>query len=202
MSTDAISAYEKHAQNFLQCRDNSSVGVQVAHQWARTLWTGAKVVEIACGGGFPVTRTLIDAGLRLWVIDSSPTLIAAFKDRFPGIPAQCATVQESDFFKRKFDAAISIGLIFLLNETDQIKMFDRVSKILHPGASFLFTAPIEKGTWIDVNTGHSCISLGLDVYESALEKSGFRVVGRYEDSGKNNYYEAEKFAYSRTSNAT
>lgn len=192
MSADSIGAYEKHARSFLQCRDASKVGVRVANQWACSLRPSANVIEIACGGGEPVTRTLVDNGLKLWAIDSSPTLLSVFKDRFPDIPVQCATVLESDYFCRTFDAAISIGLIFLLCERDQIKMLGRISEILRPGASFLFTAPVEVGTWTDVGTGHTCISLGQDVYESALEKSGFRVVARYEDSGKNNYYEAEK----------
>ena len=192
MSTDSIDAYETHARTFLHCRDTSTVGIHVANQWARSLTPNANVIEIACGGGLPVSRTLVNAGLKLWAIDASPTLISVFKDRFPVVPTQCATVLESDFFQRKFDAAIAVGLIFLLSERDQIKMLNRVSDILRPGASFLFTAPIEQGTWVDVNTGHSCISLGQKVYEKTLEQSGFRVVGHHEDSGKNNYYQAEK----------
>lgn len=192
MSTDSIDAYEKHARDFLKWRDDSKIGVQVASQWARSLRPSANVIEIACGGGIPVTQTLVDEGLRLWAIDSSPTLTAVFKDRFPDVPAQCVTVLESDYFQRRYDAAISIGLIFLLCERDQIRMLGRVSEILHPGTRFLFTAPIEAGTWTDVTTGHLCRSLGRDVYADALEQSGFRLVGYYEDSGKNNYYEAEK----------
>lgn len=192
MSTNSISAYEKHAQKFLQHRDKSTVGTQVTKQWAHSLIPNADVLEIACGGGIPVSQTLVNVGLKLWAIDSSHTLISIFKNRFPNIPAQCATVLESDFFLRDFDAAISIGLIFLLSEEDQINMLKRISKILRPRASFLFTAPIEKGTWIDVNTGHSCISLGQDAYESVLAQSGFRVMKCYEDSGKNNYYETQK----------
>ena len=196
MSTDSIEVYEKLARKFLQHRDTSKVGTQVANQWARSLKPSAEVIEIACGGGVPVTQTLVDAGLKLWAIDSSPTLISVFKDRFPDIPAQCDTVLESDYFQKKYDAAITVGLIFLLCERDQIKMLGQVSEILRPGASFLFTAPVEVGTWTDTSTGHTCQSLGRDVYESALEQSGFRVVGRREDIGKNNYYEAEKVVYS------
>jgi len=192
MSTDSVAAYEKHSQTFLQCRDTSKVGVQVTNRWAHSLEHGSEVIEIACGGGVPVTQVLVDAGLKVWAIDSSPTLITVFKNRFPDIPVKCNTVLKSDYFRRKYDAAISIGLIFLLNEKDQIEMLAKVSEILHTGASFLFTAPIEIGTWTDVNTGHACISLGQEAYERALERSGFRVVGCYEDCGKNNYYEAEK----------
>ena len=201
MSIDSVVAYEKHAHSFLQCRDVSRVGIQVASRWACSLEHGSNVIEIACGGGMPVTKVLVDAGLKVWAIDSSPTLIAVFKERFPDIPAKCDTVLNSDYFRRKYDAAISVGLIFLLSESDQLKMLKRVSEILYPGARFIFTAPIEVGTWADVNTGHTCRSLGQCAYERALEQSGFRVLDRYEDSGMNNYYDAEKIVSSMPGNA-
>lgn len=197
MGTDSTNTYEEHARSFLQYRDKSKVGVRAASQWAKSLGLNAEVIEIACGGGIPVSQTLVDAGLKLWVIDSSPTLLDEFKDRFPDIPAQCGSILESDLFGRNFDAAISIGLIFLLCERDQIRMLHRVSEILLPNASFLFTAPLEAGTWTDVLTGHTCLSLGQDVYKKTLEQSGFRVIGNFEDSGKNNYYEAQKVVLTR-----
>jgi cyclopropane fatty-acyl-phospholipid synthase-like methyltransferase len=192
VTTDSITAYETHAQQFLRYRDRSEAGIQVVSTWANSLTPNADVLEIACGGGIPITRTLVDTGVNIWAIDASPTLMAVFKGRFPDIPAECVTVLESSYFQRKYDAAIAIGLIFLLGENDQLKMLERVSGILRPGASFLFTAPLETGTWADNITGHTCISLGRDAYETALAQAGFRVVRCHEDTGRNNYYEAEK----------
>jgi len=150
-------------------------------------------MEIGCGGGFPVTRILANVGLRLWAIDASSTLLAEFRTRFPKIPSQCARAQDSDYFHRKYGAVVSIGLVFLLSEPDQVSDIQRVSSILLPGGRFLFTAPVEIGTWTDVNTGHESRSLGRDRYESLLERFGFRLVATYEDEGKNNYYDAERF---------
>jgi SAM-dependent methyltransferase len=192
MVTDSANAYEIYALDFLNIRDKSTIGEDIVERWARSLQPRTEVIEIACGGGFPVTRILLDKGLSLWAIDSSPTLLANFQTRFPNIPVQCARAQESDYFGRKYDAAISIGLIFLLDEPDQISVIHRISEILLPGGRFLFTAPVEIGTWKDVNTGHECRSLGVDRYEKILMESGFRVIAKYEDEGKNNYYEAEK----------
>ena len=191
MSMNSTVAYEANAAEFLKVRDQSMVGAAIVEQWAQSLPSGTEVLEIACGGGLPITRVLLDAGLRLWAIDSSPTLLAAFKTRFPSVPTQCAIAQESDYFERQYGAAISIGLIFLLNETDQAALLRRVSEILLPGGRFLFTAPIERGTWRDVNTGHECISLGRAQYEATLEASGLRLTATYEDEGKNNYYSVE-----------
>ncbi|WP_052761314.1 class I SAM-dependent methyltransferase [Sedimenticola thiotaurini] len=190
MNRASIAAYEKQARRYLHCRDCSRIGIQVARRWAHSLDTGAEVIEIACGGGLPVTQVLQDAGLKLWAVDPSPTLLACFRARFPQIPTQLADVLACDYFRREFDGAIAIGLIFLLRETDQSRMITRIGEILRPGASFLFTAPLEAGGWTDAITGHACLSLGQEVYEKLLHQSGFRVLRRHQDSGGNNYYEA------------
>jgi SAM-dependent methyltransferase len=189
---DAARAYEANAQKFLDARDNSLVGADIVQRWARTLPAGTEVVEIACGGGYPITRALVEAGLSVWAIDASPTLLERFRSRFPNTPTQCSSVLESDYFGRKFGAAISIGLIFLLGESEQIAMLHRVSDILLPGGRFLFTAPVQVGIWRDMSTGHECQSLGRDRYVEALNEAGLRLVSTYVDEGKSNYYEAEK----------
>lgn len=190
--TDSADAYEAHAREFLRGRDMSPIGTQVVERWSSTLRQGASAIELACGGGYPITRVLSNAGLRLWAVDSSPTLVAEFRSRFPSIPVQCSRVQDSDFFNQKYEAAIAIGLIFLLPEADQAKLISRVSEILMPGGRFLFTAPIETGDWIDMNTGIKCISLGQASYEKHLQDAGFRVVSTFVDKGNNNYYDVER----------
>ena len=63
---------------------------------------------------------------------------------------------------------------------------------MNPGGHFLFTAPVETGSWADMNTGHLCRSLGREVYQHAMNEAGLRIVGEYEDSGRNHYYATEK----------
>jgi SAM-dependent methyltransferase len=191
---DAANAYEAHARDFLSRRDASLIGAQVVQRWSRTLRKGASVIDLACGGGYPITKVLADAGLQLWALDSSPTLVSEFHSRFPTIPVQCARVQESDFFGREYQGAVAVGLLFLLSEPDQAALIARVSKVLMPGSRFLFTAPIESGTWNEMNTGLECRSLGRDGYEALLSKAGFRIVTTHTDEGANNYYEAERIA--------
>lgn len=189
---DSALAYEKNAHAYLRGRDESLIGSQIVRQWAGALPKGAEVIDVACGGGYPITKEIVDAGLRLWAIDSSKTLIKKFQSRFQNIPTKCERVQDSNFFSRKFDAAVAIGLIFLFPESEQVAFIGQISKILEPGGRFLFTAPIENGTWSDMNTDIECHSLGYESYKDILEKSGFRIISTFVDKGKNNYYEAEK----------
>jgi 2-polyprenyl-3-methyl-5-hydroxy-6-metoxy-1,4-benzoquinol methylase len=192
MSADSASAYEKHARAFLNARDRSSIGAEVVKRWARSLSPGTEVLEIGCGGGLPVTRVLADAGLKLWAVDSSPTLLSEFKARFPNIPVECARALESSCFGQKFGAVVSIGLICLLEAEEQTALIHRASELIVARGRLLFTAPLEIGTWADTTTGHECRSLGRERYESILAGAGFRVVATYEDEGRNNYYEAER----------
>jgi SAM-dependent methyltransferase len=189
---NSASAYETHAIEFLDARDDSLVGADIVANWARALPMGTDVVEIACGGGYPVTRTLVAAGVNLWAIDPSPTLLERFRLRFPNIPAQCALALESDYFGRQFGAAISIGLLFLLEASEQVALLRRVAEILLPGGRFLFDAPIETGTWRDTTTGHPCRSLGRARYVETLESAGFCVIATHVDEGRNNHYETQK----------
>ena len=192
----SATAYEKYAHEFLAARDGSVIGADIVGEWARSLPAGTDVIEIACGGGFPVTRALAEAGLKIWAVDASPTLLDQFCSRFPAIPTQCSSALECDYFGRKFGAAISIGLIFLLEESEQLALLHRVSEILLPNARFLFTAPTQTGTWRDTCTGHACRSFGEARYVEALEKAGFRLVGTRVDQGENNHYEARKVSSS------
>jgi len=187
----SASAYETHALEFLDARDRSLIGADVVSRWARSLPPGTEVVEIACGGGYPVSRALVEAGVELWAIDSSLTLLERFRSRFPGVPTECSLALESDFFGRKFGAAIAIGLVFLLEESEQVALLRRVSEILLPGGRFLFTAPVQSITWQDITTGHASRSLGEERYVRELERAGFRVLGTHVDEGGNNYYEAQ-----------
>src|SRR4051812_29760360 len=191
---DAAAAYEANAREFIRRRDTSAIGVRIVEPWANTLHKGATVIEMACGGGYPITTVLHEAGLQLWAIDASPTLAAEFQTRFPNIPFRCERVQESSFFGRKFEGAIAIGLVFLLPESEQAALIARVSSVLVPGGRFLFTAPLQVGTWADMNTGLECRSLGQARYDELLTQSGFRVVATHVDEGANNHYEVEKLA--------
>ena len=192
MSTDSADAYEENAERFLQQRDQSTVGIDVVDRWAQSLGTGTQVLELGCGGGIPVTRTLFYAGLNVRAIDASPSLVATFRERFPNVPIKCERVQDSDFFDMTFDAVIAIGLIFLLDADDQVALLLRVADALEPGGRFLFTAPVETGESRDEGTDHPCRSLGQAAYEDALRHAGFRILGYHEDRGRNHYYEAER----------
>jgi len=187
--TDSSDAYEQHAKTFLETRDASNVGSDIVERWCKKIPTGACGLELGCGGGYPITRVLDAADFKLWAIDSSPTLVAAFESRFPQIPVRCERVQESDFFGLRFDFVVSVGLLFLLEEADQEKLIRDVANVLLPGGRWLLTAPVETGGWVDTLSGTRCTSLGTDKYHRLFNNAGFKVEAQYVDHGENNYYD-------------
>lgn len=188
---DSALAYEKHAREFLEVRDASVIGAEVVDRWARSLPPGIEVLDIACGGGLPITQALVDAGLSVRAMDASPTLVAEFHARFPDVPVECSRIQDSRCFDRRFGAVTMIGLIFLLNRTEQEALIARIPEMLLPGGRFLMTAPIEAGRWADLTTGIESLSLGKAAYEEVLKTAGLSVIDRYRDEGNGNYYDAE-----------
>ena len=160
--------------------------------WAASLDPGAEVLEIGCGAGVPVSGALVDAGSKLWAIDASPSLLLIFRSRFPDVPARCEPAETSDFFGRTYAAVISIGLLFLLDEAAQLGLIRKVSGTLRPDGRFLFSAPLEVGSWRDAVTGRESVSLGRERYEEVLSAAGLRLLRTSRDEGDNNYYEAQK----------
>ena len=185
---DSSTAYEVRAQSFLSIRDQSTIGTRTVEAWASQLVPGCSVLEIGCGAGLPITKQLVNAGLDVFAMDSSIHLTDVFKKRFPNVPVKCEKVQESKFFERTFDAALAVGLLFLLCEKDQINLFKNVSNALVPGGQFLFSSPIERAIWQDNMTGLFCSSLGIKQYQSLFSHFGFKLKECIEDSGKNNYF--------------
>lgn len=191
---DKSNGYERIAPTFINTRgqNHTGVGVGVVAEWSKTLPVGATVLDVGCGPGVPISETLIERGFYVYGVDASPSMVAAFKDRFPTTPVQCAAVEDSDLFGRMFDGAVAWGLMFLLEAETQRQLLAKVAASLLSGGKMLFTAPSDACSWLDALTGQPSISLGLDEYRSALEASGMLLIGTQWDEGKNHYYFARK----------
>lgn len=191
MTIDRSEGWDGVAEQFMTAR--SGIGTSLVRSWARDhLPPSATVVDVGCGSGVPIAQALVEAGFAVFGIDASPILMAAFRCRFPDAPSACEAAQDSAFFHRRFDAAVSIGLLFLLSADDQRKLLGRVADALAPGGRFLFSAPRERCEWIDMLTGWRSMSLGEQTYQRLLETSGLHLVGCRVDEGGNNYFDAVK----------
>jgi SAM-dependent methyltransferase len=169
--------------------ERSRIGTATVRSWCRALPAGALVLDLGCGAGVPVSETLIHEGCVVSGVDASPSLVAAFRRRFPQAQVACEPAEESDFFGRTFDGIVAIGLLFLLHPDLQRDVIRRAAAALNPGGRFLFTAPTQTGRWADIMTGRESVSLGDAAYRRALADAGLAVLAEYVDEGESHYYD-------------
>jgi len=190
--------YEDVAAEFIAGRggrNSSGIGTAAVAEWSKTLPAGATVLDLGCGTGIPISQVLIERGFKVYGVDASPTIVAAFRARFPNVPVQCADVEDSDFFARTFDGVVAWGLFFLLSTEVQRRLIRKIAGVLQSGGRLLFTAPTqtdEDGCFPDIMTGRPQFSLGYEEYLKALEAEGMFLVGTRCDEGQNHYYFAQK----------
>jgi 2-polyprenyl-3-methyl-5-hydroxy-6-metoxy-1,4-benzoquinol methylase len=182
------SNYQDHATTFTRRRECNEIGVATVLAWSKRLKQQSTILDLGCGSGKPIATSLAHCGFRMFGIDASETLIAAYRAQVPDAHARCEDVEHSSFFDIQFDAVISIGLIFLLPEAAQVQLIRRAALIVKPGGHFLFTAPIQKHQWQDVLTGTPSLSLGRTSYVNIAHEAGFQLEQEWSDEGENHYY--------------
>lgn len=185
--SDHSNGYESIAEAFIKAR-RPSIGPTVVRRWAKTLPAGASILDLGCGSGVPISEALLQDGFAIYGVDASKTLVAKFRERFPGVPVECGSVEDSPFFSRSFDAVVAWGLMFLLPVSTQRSLIGKVARALNRHGHFLFTAPMDAGTWTDAMTGLPSYSLGLKDYERELVAHGLQLDGNDVDEGDNHYY--------------
>jgi SAM-dependent methyltransferase len=197
MSDDGSNGYEGIASIYVARRGKrpfvgDAIGAATVRAWAQGFPPGATVLDLGSGPGEPSTRILREAGLSTYAVDASPTMVAAFRERFPGVPIEQNTVEASAFFDRTFDGVLAWGLLFLLEPAAQALVIEKVAAALGPGGRFLFTAPDEPLEWLDAMTDRPSQSLGAQTYERLLRGAGLTWVAAALDEGDNHYYVVEK----------
>ena len=186
---DLSNGYEALATTFMAGRATSDIGVATVRAWVRTLRPGGAILDLGCGNGVPISRTLIENGFVVYGVDASTSMTAAFGERFPQAHIACEAVEDSSFFGRKFDGVVAWGLVFLLPAEAQLALIQKVATALTPGGRFLFTSPALACDWADILTGRPSQSLGADVYKAIFLAAGLTLLGEYRDEGDNHYYD-------------
>jgi SAM-dependent methyltransferase len=181
-----VSLYERHAHDFDADRSRDlSIEGQWLDRFVRLLPREATVLDVGCGSGEPVARHLIELGLQVTGIDSSPTLISLCRSRFPDRDWFVTDMRTLDLSKT-FDGLLAWDSLFHLTHADQRGMFPVLHKHAGPGSVLLFTS----GPWLDERIGsyrneplyHA--SLAPTEYHSLLESNGFRVMAHVAEDPK------------------
>ncbi len=102
------------------------------------LEAAAEVLDLGCGAGVPIARSL---AVRHHVtgVDISQAMVDVARRNVPAGDFICADITSIDFNPASFDAVVAICSIFHLPRAEQPALFRKVHRWLRPGGYFLCT---------------------------------------------------------------
>lgn len=173
-----IGLYERHAHAFDAERSKALFERAWLDRFLANVPVAGRVLDLGCGSAEPIARYIIDAGRHVTGVDSSPTMIATCRKRFPQEAwhvADMRSINLAETFARTFAGVIAFDSFFHLSQDDQRRMFATFAEVAHQGAPLLFTsgprAGIAMGTYQGEPLYHS--SLDPQEYRSLLRSHGF-----------------------------
>jgi SAM-dependent methyltransferase len=173
-----------------------TVGVAEALAVAATLPAHSRILDAGCGNGVPITEALVNAGHRVVGLDSSAGMLDHFGTNLPGTPAVRGDARQCPFREHTFDAAFSWGMLFHLRRAEQAVAFASLSRVLKPGAPFLFTAAeIEDADDTGITGTMNGVMFpyyAVASYRTLILGFGFVLIDVHDDPGVSTYYLARK----------
>lgn len=175
-SDDVVDLYERHSDSYDLDRGRTLVERAWLDRFLSHVPPGGTVLDLGCGMGEPIARYLIEQGFAVVGVDSSPSMIARCRRRFPEAEWIVADMRELELVRR-FAGLLAWDSFFHLEMDDQRRMFPRFASHLGPGAPLMFTSGPGAGEAIGTYRGDPLYhaSLGPDENEALLAEHGFSV---------------------------
>ena len=151
------------------------------------LVNGASVLDIGCGAGVPVARTLAER-FSVTGVDISDSMIELARSNVPAAKFIRADIMSVAFAPSTFDAATAFYSIFHLPRSEHQALFRRIYYWLKPGGYLLCLLPrYNEEAYLDEFFGstmfwssypveyytHTLDRIGFDLLEESVTGSGF-----------------------------
>jgi SAM-dependent methyltransferase len=178
LASRIIAHYEKHAAAWDCDRQNSFWNDKVWHdRFIARLGSGAAVLDLGCGPGRPVAQHMVDCGLRVTGVDSSPAMIAFCRERLPDQEWIVADMRQLAH-GRRFDGILVWDSYFHLNHADQRHMFAIFARHAAAGTILMFNTGPQHGEGMGEYRGDPLYhaSLSPAEYEALAARFGFHVL--------------------------
>ncbi len=173
-----------------------TAGVAEALAVAATLPAHARILDAGCGNGAPIGKALVNAGHRVVGLDSSAGMLARFRVNLPGTPAVRGDARWCPFADGGFDAAVSWGMMFHLPRLGQAAVLASVSRVLKPGAPFLFTGAeidgVDDAGITGTMNGVTFRYYAVPSYRALIVEQGLVLEDVHDDPGVSTYYLTRK----------
>lgn len=139
---------------------------------------GARVLDLGCGGGVPIAKSLSER-FEVTGVDFSSEQIRRAKENVPAATFHCCDVL--DYIpEHPFAAVTAFYVLFHLPKTDQLELIRRLSTWVKPGGLVLTTitesdeAPYTEDDFFGVTMYWTNFSRSK--YEAVFQDAGFRVI--------------------------
>jgi SAM-dependent methyltransferase len=176
-SEQIVELYERHARTFDRERGRSLHERGWLDRFRMIAGAGAAILDVGCGSGEPIARYLIAAGHNVTGVDSSKTMIAICRRRFPEQSWVVADMRGLAL-GRRFGGILAWDSFFHLAQPDQRAMFAIFAAHAAEGCALLFTSGPHAGEAVGSYQGEALYhaSLDPDEYRALLHANGFDVV--------------------------
>ncbi len=141
---------------------------------------GGAVLDLGCGCGVPVSRTLSEAGYALTGVDLSDVQIERARALVPGATFLRADASAVEFPPGSFDAVVSLYALIHIPLDEQPALLARIASWLRPGGRLLATTGHTAWTgteenWLGAPMWWS--HADAETYRSWLARAGLAVTG-------------------------
>ncbi|MBC9731551.1 bifunctional 2-polyprenyl-6-hydroxyphenol methylase/3-demethylubiquinol 3-O-methyltransferase UbiG [Streptomyces sp. TRM68367] len=112
---------------------------------------GGTVLDLGCGSGVPVARSLADAAYRVTGIDISAVQVRRARERVPEAEFIQVDATAASFDDAPFDAVVSLYALIHIPLSEQPPLLQRVAAWLRPGGWLVATTGHRAWTGVDEN---------------------------------------------------
>jgi SAM-dependent methyltransferase len=146
----------------------------------RRLPTPAAVLDLGCGCGVPVARSLADAGHHVTGVDISDVQVERARRLVPTGTFLRADATRLDLPAASFDAVVCLYALIHMPLADQPGLVDRIGTWLRPGGWLLTTVGRDAWTgteenWLDGPAAMWWSQADAATYRSWLQRAGLTV---------------------------
>lgn len=176
-STQIVNLYERHARAFDRERGKNLFERGWLDRFRAVAGAGASILDIGCGSGEPIARYLIATGHDVTGVDSSETMIALCRERFPTQSWMVADMRRLNV-GRRFNGVLAWNSFFHLTQDEQRAMFAIFAAHVADGGALMFTSGPRAGEALGSFQGEQLYHASLDPedYRDLFAAHGFEVV--------------------------
>jgi 2-polyprenyl-3-methyl-5-hydroxy-6-metoxy-1,4-benzoquinol methylase len=106
----------------------------------------ARVLDLGCGCGIPVAKTLADHGYQVTGVDLSEVQINRARELVPDATFLHADATQVEFPDRTFDAVVCLYALIHMPRDTQPRLLQRIATWLRPGGVLLATTGAQEWT--------------------------------------------------------